>query len=187
MSDGKETPDVELIERYLDGDLAAFDMLYAKYKRRLYAYVNRLLSGRSAVADDVFQATWIKALNQLERYKHSERFLAWLTRIAHNLAVDHFRRTKREVLNEDTESTRLFAALEREPWRDLDNRALAKAIENCVSKLKEEQREVFILRQDEVSFKEIAAIQDCSINTALGRMQYALRNLRECMSSWKPT
>ena len=186
MSDGTETPDIELIERYLDGDLAAFDMLYAKYKRRLYAYVNRLLSGRSAVADDVFQATWIKALNQLGRYKHSERFLAWLTRIAHNLAIDHFRRSKREFLSEDTESTRLFAALESEPWRDLDNRELAKSIENCVSKLKEEQREVFILRQDEVSFKEIAAIQDCSINTALGRMQYALRNLRECMSSWKP-
>ena len=166
--------------------MKAFDALYARYRRRLYAYVNRVLPGQSAVADDVFQKTWLKALKQLGAYKHSERFLPWLTRIAHNLAVDHFRKGKREVLSEDTEGSALFADTEKEPWRNLDNRELGKAIEECVGKLKEEQREVFILRQDEISFKEIAVIQDCSINTALGRMQYALRNLRECMSDWKP-
>jgi len=180
-----ESNDIELIESYLNGDAEAFDILYERYKRRLYSYLNRLLPNRHTLADDVFQQTWIKVLKQLPKYKDNERFHGWLTRIAHNVAIDHFRKEKNEVLLEDTESSNLFAAVGSEPWRELDNVELGKAIAECLAKLVNEQREVFVLRQDGFSFKEIAKLQGCSINTALGRMQYALRNLRNCMGYWR--
>lgn len=180
-----ETSDIKLIEAYLDGDAAAFDVLYERYKRRLYSYLNRLLPNRHTLADDVFQQTWIKVLRQLPKYKDNERFQGWLTRIAHNVAIDHFRKEKNEVLLEDTESSKLFAAVGSEPWRALDNAELGEAIAGCLAKLVDDQREVFVLRQDDLSFKEIAKLQGCSINTALGRMQYALRNLRNCMGYWR--
>ena len=186
MSNGSEpSGDAELIERYLDGDMKAFDELYAKYKKRLYAYVNRVVPGQSSVADDVFQMTWVKALKQLRAYKHNERFLAWMTRIAHNLAVDYFRKASREVSDVEVSEEAFSVGSGEEPWRALDNKALAAVLEECVGKLRAEQREVFVLRQEELSFKEIAAVQNCSINTALGRMQYALKNLRDCMSGWR--
>jgi len=177
--------DIELIEKYLDNNSAAFDILYTRYRKQLYAYLNRLLPGQHSLADDIFQNTWVKVIRQLPKYRHSERFLAWITRIAHNLAIDHFRKSKKEVLSDNTEKTKLFAAVGSEPWRGLDNRELAKALENCVGKLQSEQCEVFVLRQNKMSFKEIAEIQQCSINTALGRMQYAVKNLRNCMAEWK--
>ena len=181
----EEFSDIELIEKYLNNNTAAFDILYSRYRRQLYAYLNRLMPGQYALADDVFQNTWVKVIKQLPKYKHKEKFLAWVTRIAHNLAVDHFRKSKHEILAEDTESTRLFAAIGNEPWRVLDKSELSASLEKCVAKLQEEQREVFILRQNEMSFKEISKIQSVSINTALGRMQYALKNLRGCMAVWK--
>ena len=156
---GGPSGDAKLIERYLEGDLKAFDELYEKYKKRLYAYVNRVVPGQSAVADDVFQMTWIKALKQLHAYKHNEKFLAWMTRIAHNLAVDHFRKTRKEVSGEEMPEAAFTAGGDKTPWKTLDNRELAAALENCVEKLKAEQREVFVLRQEEFSFKEIAAVQ----------------------------
>ena len=181
----EEFSDLELIERYLNHDSTAFDVLYARYRNQLYAYLNRLLPGQFSLVDDIFQNTWIKVIRQLPKYKDNNRFIGWIMRIAHNLAIDYFRKTKHEVLSAETEATKLFAVTGREPWRNLDNEELGKAITGCITKLKEEQREVFILRQDEFSFKEIAEIQSCSINTALGRMQYAIRNLRNCMASWK--
>jgi len=180
-----ESSDQELIKSYLNDDASAFDILYERYKRRLYSYLNRLMPQRSALVDDVFQQTWIKVIRRLPKYKDNEKFQAWLTRIAHNVAVDHFRKEKNEILLEDTEKSKLFAAVGYEPWRELENAELGKAIEGCLAKLPDEQREVFILRQDEMGFKEIAKVQECSINTALGRMQYALRNLRNCMGYWK--
>ncbi len=180
----EEFTDFELIEKYLNNNCAAFDILYSRYRRPLYAYLNRLLPGQHALADDIFQNTWIKVVRQLPKYKHSEKFMAWVTRIAHNLAIDHFRKSKREILTEDTESSRLFAEIGNEPWRNLDTSELAKSLEICVGKLKDEQREVFILRQNDMGFKEISEIQSVSINTALGRMQYAIKNLRNCMSDW---
>lgn len=180
-----EISDKELIEKYLNNNVAAFDILYSRYRRQLYAYLNRLLPGQHALADDIFQNTWIKVIRQLPKYKHQQKFLAWVTRIAHNLAIDHFRKSKHEILSDDTESTRLFASKGNEPWRKLDTAELSASLENCVEKLQEEQREVFILRQNEMSFKEISAVQDVSINTALGRMQYAIKNLRVCMAGWK--
>jgi RNA polymerase sigma-70 factor (ECF subfamily) len=180
-----EFSDIELIEKYLGGDSEAFDALYSRYRKQLYAYLNRLIPGQYALVDDIFQNTWVKVIRQLPKYHDKQRFIAWIMRIAHNLAIDHFRKFKNEILSDDTESSGLYAVSGDEPWRNLDSAELMDAIGECVAKLKEEQREVFILRQDDLSFKEIAAVQSCSVNTALGRMQYAIRNLRKCLSHWK--
>lgn len=180
-----EFSDIELIERYLANDYDAFDILYNRYRKQLYAYLNRLLPGQHSVADDVFQQTWIKVIRRLPDYKDSQKFLAWLMRISHNLTIDHFRKNKREFLCEDNDNEAIFVSDTMQPWMELDREELSEALNGCVEKLSPEQREVFLLRQEELGFKEIAEIQNTSINTALGRMQYALRNLRICMESWK--
>ena len=82
-----------LIQAYLAGDVSAFDTLYARYKRPLYAYLNRM-TGNHALADDLFQQTWLRVIKKLEKYESKQKFFAWLTMIAHNLAIDHFRKEK---------------------------------------------------------------------------------------------
>ena len=177
--------DLELIERYLKNDNKAFEVLYERYRKQLYSYLTRMLSGQHALVDDIFQKTWIKIIKTLPNYRHRERFMAYAARIAHNLAIDHFRKTKREALTENTETTTAFASPNSEPWREMDNEELAESLNRCIEKLNREQKEVFTLRQNGMSFKEIASLQECSINTALGRMQYAIKNLRLCLSDWK--
>ena len=181
----EEFSDIELINRYLADDCKAFDVLYNRYRKQLYAYLNRLLPGQHAVADDVFQQTWIKVIRRLPDYKDSQKFLAWVMRISHNLTIDYFRKNKREFLCEDSLQDVIFSSDNLQPWKELDREELAEALDACIAKLNPEQREVFLLRQQEIGFKEIGEIQGSSINTALGRMQYALRNLRNCMQNWK--
>ena len=90
---GTMEEDAELIRAYLAGDVSAFDTLYAKYKRPLYAYLNRMV-GNHALADDIFQQTWMRIIKRLEHYECRQKFFAWAAMIAHNLAIDHFRREK---------------------------------------------------------------------------------------------
>ena len=180
----EEISDLELIEKYLADDSKAFDILYNRYRRQLYAYLNGLLPGQHSVADDIFQQTWIKVIRRLPDYKDSQKFLAWVMRISHNLTIDYFRKNKREVVCDDAENEYLFSSDSNQPWMKLDREELAEALGGCVEKLHPEQREVFLLRQEGLGFKEIGKIQGSSINTALGRMQYALRNLRNCMHGW---
>ena len=180
------TNDEQLIKGFLDGNCDDFNMLYERYKRQLYSYLNRLLPGQAALADDIFQQTWIKVVNELPRYKNKEKFLAWIMRIAHNMAVDHFRKFKHEnnaVPIEDNQDV-LFDK-NSEPWRELDRESLSKALNWALDQLSPELKEVFILRQEGIAFKDIAEIQKSSINTVLGRMQYALKNLQELLSEWK--
>jgi RNA polymerase sigma-70 factor (ECF subfamily) len=179
----KDTPrDIELIQNYLRGDANSFDTLYERYRRPLYSYLNKMLPGQPSTVDDLFQKTWTKALKHLEAY-HEKSMLAWLSRIAHNTAIDHFRRTtrKREVDIDDQPAP----AKHDPPWRQMKNTELSAAISEAVDQLPLEQREVFILRQQDISFKEIAGIQKCSINTALGRMRYAVLTLRKHLQEWK--
>jgi RNA polymerase sigma-70 factor (ECF subfamily) len=178
--------DQALIARYLhDENADAFNQLYHRYRKQLYAYLNRLMAGRQAVADDVFQQTWIRVIHQLPRYRHREKFLAWLMRIAHNLAMDHYRRHRNEDCQDDFDQREIFSPAGDEPWRELDRSELGRAMDGCIARLCPEQREVFLLRQEDMPFREIALVQDCSINTVLGRMQYALRNLQKCLVGWK--
>ena len=178
-------PDNKLIEIFLDDDLDAFNTLYERYRRQMYAYLNRVVPGQHALIDDIFQQTWIKVIHQLPKYRSENKFLAWIMRIAHNLAIDYFRKSKHEILQEDTEEKMLFSSKDDEPWRQLDSEELGELLEKCINKLPPEQREVFLLRQDELSFKEITEIQNCSINTVLGRMHYATQNLRHQLAEYR--
>ncbi len=180
--------DEMLIRGYLAGNPEDFNTLYERYKRRLYAYLNKMLAGSAVPVDDIFQQTWIKAVDNLPKYEHKQMFLAWLIRIAHNIAVDGFRKNARtgetELPLEDGEQPREIAAPASEPWREMQREELAKAIDAALDTLAPELREVFLMRRDDVPFKEIAEIQKCSINTALARMQYALKNLRKALKEW---
>lgn len=176
--------DGALIERYLQGDMEAFNELYEKYKRQLYAYLKGLLPGKNSLCDDIFQQTWLKAIANFKYYKENEKFLSWIMRISHNLAMDYFRKYAREKL-EDISSIDSWTELSggESPSRELSIKELRQNLDRCVEKLPIEQREVFLLRADDIPFKEIAGIQKCSINTALARMQYALKSLRNCLKN----
>jgi len=181
----KELSDSELIDSFLNDELQAFEALYERFRKQLYSYLHRLLPGQHALVDEIFQQTWIKVIKQLPGYRHQQKFLAWVIRISHNLAIDHFRRTKHEeVCDFEGDRNILFSEEKYEPWRKIDNDDLAKVLDSCIQKLPGDQREVFLLRQEDVGFKEIAEIQECSINTVLGRMQYAIRNLQKQLSEW---
>ena len=184
MDDAMED-DEALIQAYLAGDVRSFDTLYARYKRPLYAYLNRM-TGNHALADDLFQQTWLRVIRKLEKYESKQKFFAWLTMIAHNLAIDHFRKEKTASERPlDDENIAVSEPVSHtEPWMKLHNRELEKALRKATETLTAEQKEVFLLRQQGISFKEIAEVQNCSINTVLGRMQYALKNLRKQLNEW---
>ena len=187
---GQEVDDAILIKEYLSGDDRAFTLLYERYKALLYSYLNRLLDNNRPSADDLFQQTWIKVVDQLGHYEHRQQFSAWLLRIAHNLTIDYFRKCGRQSQYEagsldDSETAVDPPDKDNEPWRGMHREELEKAVSDAVGKLSPELREVFLLRRENISFREIAVIQKCSINTALARMQYALKNLRKSLADWK--
>ena len=177
--------DEELIHAYLNGSSDSFTVLYERYNRPLYAYLNRML-GNHALADDVFQQAWLRVIRKLGDYESKQKFFAWLTMIARNLAIDQFRKEKVSAeLPLDDENIAVSEPVSHsEPWRNMHNRELAKALQRAADGLADEQKEVFLLRQEGLSFKEIAEVQSCSINTVLGRMQYAVKNLRKQLNEW---
>ncbi|MBO5959359.1 MAG: sigma-70 family RNA polymerase sigma factor [Lentisphaeria bacterium] len=178
--------DQELIRAYLYGDPAAFDLLYERYRRPLYGYLKNLLRGEQANLDDIFQKTWLKAIDNLHRYENREKFSAWLMRIAYHLTIDLYRKGKRLAESEFDEKFEALLPADESfaPDSQIRNRELADAIEEAVQTLSPEIRSVFLMRCEDLSFKEIAAIQKCSINTCLARMQYALKKLRVQLGNW---
>ena len=178
-------PDQELIKNYLSGSNNDFDILYERYKRQLYAYLHRMLPGQHAVIDDIFQQVWIKVIAKLPVYQHNNKFQAWLMRIAHNMTIDFFRRSKKNatVSVDDDDSLIQLPDYREMPWTNICMDELGKAVGVALEQLPVEQKEVFLMRQDKISFKDIAKIQQCSINTVLGRMQYAIKNLRKELGS----
>ncbi len=121
-------------------------------------------------------------LENLDRYSEQQRFLSWLFRIAHNVAVDHLRKDLRHEMVEITEAS---AVDESVPWAAMDRQVLAAAIEEVIASLAPEQRDVLRLRQQGVSFREIAEMQQTSINTVLGRMHYAVKHLRRRLAEYR--
>ncbi len=178
--------DMEMICAYLDGDASAFDALYERYKKPLYGFLRNILRERNDHLDDLFQKTWMKAISHLGKYRDQEKFSAWIMRIAANLAYDVFRSEKRHPQEEfdDKLEAVLPAADSEAPDSRIRNAELTEAIENAVNSLSPEIRSVFLMRKEEIPFREIARIQKCSINTCLARMQYALKNLRRQLAGW---
>jgi len=176
--------DVQLLSAYRNGDAEALGVLVEKYKGPLFGFIYKFSEGRED-ADEVFQEVWVRAIKNMNRYRQ-KNLLSWLFRIAHNLMIDRIRRRKSSVSLETSAHEDGLTLSERLPSAGLSpadetgGHALGRQIEAAASKLPFKQREVFWLRmQADLSFKEIAKVQKCSINTALARMQYAVSKLRK--------
>ncbi|MEE1098745.1 MAG: sigma-70 family RNA polymerase sigma factor [Alistipes sp.] len=173
-----------LLSRYLAGNKCAISELIERHSRRVKEYI-RMMVKDDDTAEDIFQETFIKAVRVIDdgRYVHNGKFLSWVLRIAHNQVIDYFRRKKQsKELNEQSAGFDLFGSL-RHTERSIEDEMISDQIESDIRSLIEllpnEQREVVRLRYySNLSFKEIAEQTDVSINTALGRMRYALINLR---------
>lgn len=177
--------DEVLVKLYESGNDKAFEILLLRYKSKVYTYIYMIVRSRH-LAEDIFQDTFIKAIATIKqgRYVESGKFLAWINRIAHNLIIDYFRREK----NENTFSADDFdydivnsASLSERSFEDLiSNEQVLKDVVHLVNLLPPTQQSVIRMRYfEDLSFKEIADKTDVSINTALGRMRYALLNLRK--------
>lgn len=174
--------DAELIRIYAKGDEKAFETLYYRYRKMLYAYLNNLIGQNNSEADEVFSETWLRVIDKLPKYQDSGKFSAWLFRIARNIFIDRLRKNKPEMFVEiesELPSGNFEGFTDLSPERKIGVGDISSAISIALEQLHPVQREVFLLREDaELSFKEIAKIQNCSLGTVLSRMRYALKNLR---------
>ena len=176
--------DQKLLNCYLSGDRNAISQLIERHSRRVRDYIQMMVKDGD-VADDIFQETFIKAVRVIDegRYTDNGRFLSWILRIAHNQVIDHFRAQKQNrQLNEAEAGYDVLGTLrlaERTVEDEIVCEQIASDVRRMVELLPDEQREVVMMRYfSGLSFKEIAEQTNVSINTALGRMRYALINLR---------
>lgn len=180
-----ELNDQELVQAYIKGDQSAIELLITRHRSKVYTYI-MLTTKNQHLAEDLFQETFIKVIQSLRggKYKDNGRFLSWVIRIAHNLIIDHFRKEKQmtSVSNDDTEvdlfNSRKFS--DKNIEEIIVSNQIQSELRTLINELPADQREVVLLRHyGELSFKEIADQTGVSINTALGRMRYALINLRK--------
>jgi len=178
-------PDHELVSRFIQGDQSALDELINRHKNKIYTYI-LLTVKKQQLAEDIFQDTFIKIIKSLlrDRYKDNGKFVPWAMRIAHNLIIDHYRREKQlQVISNDNYETDLFnnkSFADKSIEDELVSDQITEDIRKLIDLLPSDQREVVLLRHYAgLSFKEIAEQTEVSINTALGRMRYALINLRK--------
>ena len=176
--------DQELIGRYLAGNQSSLEKLIRRHKNRIFAYILMIVKEKE-LAEDLFQDTFIKVINTIRSgsYKEEGKFIQWAMRIAHNLIIDHFRKSKRIPTIENRDDFDIFEKV-RIPVESIEERIITEQIHKDVKKLidylPKEQREVLIMRHyGDMSFKDIAEVTNVSINTALGRMRYALINQRK--------
>lgn len=180
----REKSDGELISAYLAGDEKSFEELYFRYRKLLYGYLNNLMQGDPAGADEVFSDCWVKVIDKLPGYREEGKFSAWLFRMAKNIFIDRVRQSHpgKFIPADDENTPELMDGKMRSPDTDIGASDIGRAISDALGKLPPEQKEVFILREQELSFKEIAELQDCSLNTVLSRMRYAIKSLRIMLS-----
>lgn len=184
MNDRAKISDQELIRLFISGDHNALESLINRHQRKLFSYILIIVKDKH-LAEDIFQDAFIKIINTLRsgNYNEEGKFLPWAMRISHNLIIDYFRRSKRMPMRENSEEYDLFDTLKVYD-ETIEDQIITGQIHNDVKKLiehlPEEQKTVLKMRHyQEMSFKEIAQQTDVSINTALGRMRYALINLRK--------
>ncbi|MCO5235824.1 MAG: sigma-70 family RNA polymerase sigma factor [Chitinophagaceae bacterium] len=179
-------PDQQLIHLFMSGDASALENLILRHKDKIYTSIFLLVKDKY-LAEDIFQDVFIRVIDTIRsgRYTEEGKFLPWAMRIAHNLCVDHFRKVKRTPAIKTGDDRDIFEVLnfsEDGVDRRMMQRQSHNRVREMLDRLPEDQREVIILRHyAELSFKEIAALTNCSINTALGRMRYGLINLRKMM------
>jgi RNA polymerase sigma-70 factor (ECF subfamily) len=176
--------DNELITQFLAGQESSLEALVTRHQRKVFTSILLLVKDREQ-AEDLFQETFIKVINTLRsgNYQEEGKFLPWVVRIAHNLVIDHFRKQKRMPMVRDTDDFSITESL-RLADDNVEDKMVVSQIHHDVRKLIEylpqDQREVVIMRHyADMSFKEIAECTNVSINTSLGRMRYALINMRK--------
>lgn len=186
-----DTTDEVLVERYVEsGDDRAFQILVERHQERVFGFIYGMVRDRD-VANDLFQETFVRIISALQKqrgsYSHQDRWLGWVLRIARNATLDHLRTRKRwqDVSSNGDGEDDGFSFWDRIPDAgpiadaSLHRTEQSEYLRSCINNLPEDQREVLLLRHEaDLTFREIADLTDCSINTALGRMRYALLNLR---------
>ncbi|MET3114815.1 RNA polymerase sigma factor (sigma-70 family) [Pedobacter sp. CG_S7] len=178
--------DQELVKLYLNGRESVLEELLRRHKTKIYTSIYLLVKDQY-LAEDIFQEAFIKVINTLRSGKYNEegKFLPWVMRIAHNLVIDFFRREKRGPVitsSDDTDILNMLQIFDESAEEKLLKEQTYADLRQMIHLLPDEQKEVLIMRHyADLSFKEIADLTDVSINTALGRMRYALSNLRRMM------
>lgn len=179
-----QLPDALLVKNYIAGDENALAMLIRRHQSKIYGFIYSKLSDRD-IADDIFQDTFMKVIKTLKSNSYNEegKFLPWVMRIAHNLIVDHYRKNKKMPMLRETEEFSIFSVLT-DSSQNAESKMITELIEKdlkrIVAELPEDQKEVLMMRlYQDLSFNEIAELTNVSINTALGRMRYAILNMRK--------
>jgi RNA polymerase sigma-70 factor (ECF subfamily) len=176
--------DAYLVREYMQGDEKALSKLINRHQHRIYSFIYSKVFDKD-IAEDVFQDTFIKVINTLKRGKYNEegKFLPWVMRIAHNLVIDHFRKNKRMPKFDNSGDFNIFSVLsdgDLNVEKQIIKDQIESDVQELIKELPEDQLEVLTMRiYKDMSFKEISERTGVSINTALGRMRYALINLRK--------
>jgi len=177
-------PDAVLVKNYLNGDESALSSLIERHQSKIYGFIYSKINDRD-LSDDIFQDTFIKVIKTLKTKSYNEegKFLPWVMRIAHNLVVDYFRKAKKMPFLRETEEFSIFNYMT-DNSQTIENQMILDQVEvdltRLLNELPDDQKEVILMRMyQDLSFKEIAELTGVSINTALGRMRYALLNLRK--------
>ena len=176
--------DAVLVHNYINGDENALAILIKNHQSKIYGFIYSKIQDRD-VCDDVFQDTFIKVIKTLKSNSYNEegKFLPWVMRIAHNLVIDYFRKNKKMPMLRETEDFSIFSILTDDSQNiegEIINQQVEKDLQKIVEELPNDQKEVLKMRlYQDLSFKEISELTGVSINTALGRMRYAIMNLRK--------
>lgn len=176
--------DQELVSKYIKGNEQSLEILVNRHQERIYTYIFSMVRD-SQLAEDIFQDVFIKVIHTLKGGKYNEegKFLPWVMRISHNLVIDTFRKRKRMPTTDGGENFDIFDTIKREDPNVVETMVwdqIMGEVRGLIDELPEEQRTVLVMRHyNKLSFKEIAEETNVSINTALGRMRYALMNLRK--------
>ena len=186
----KTQPDSDLISNYIQGSELSLEILIKRHQQRLYSYIySKVKDG--VITEDIFQDTFIKVIRTLKlgNYNEEGKFLPWVLRIAHNLIIDHFRKLKRMSTFKNTDDFDIFSLISDgnlDAEKKMIQQQVLSDVSELIHELPKEQKEVLVMRiYKDMSFKEISENTNVSINTALGRMRYALMNLRKIIEKNK--
>lgn len=185
-----QLPDALLVKNYIAGDEIALATLVTRHKAKIYGFIYSKMADRD-IADDVFQDTFIKVIKTLKSNSYNEegKFLPWVMRIAHNLIVDHYRKNKKMPMLRETEEFSIFNIISDDSLTiegQIITELIEKDLQKIILELPDDQKEVLMMRiYQDLSFKEISEATGVSINTALGRMRYAILNLRKIIEKNK--
>jgi len=179
-----QLPDALLVKNYVEGDENALTTLINRHQSKIFGFIYSKIADRD-ISNDIFQDTFIKVIRTLKSKAYNEegKFLPWVMRIAHNLIIDHYRRNKKMPMFRETEEFSIFSIMS-DDSPTIENRIIRDQVEidlkKLIEELPEDQKEVLVMRMyQDMSFKEISEVTGVSINTALGRMRYALMNMRK--------